>query len=115
MSEIFHLASFLFIWMEIYGFWNRTAIYEVNMNQVDIKTPLLLATFYVLKLIFYPWLLLGLFTSLWSIYMSLILITLLSFPVIWSLNRLLTVSYVLCSFVLHLGLLSLICYLTISQ
>lgn len=73
----FYLLSVFFLYVEVYGFFFRSRIYK-PVSQLELETPLKHFVFYFFKLIYLPWLLVGLFSQNWVIFLIPILAGLVS-------------------------------------
>lgn len=63
LTKIFYLLSFLFIYVEVFQLVNRKAIYgKLDFDTFETKDPIYYLVFYVARLIYIPWMYIGLFS-----------------------------------------------------
>lgn len=75
--KLFYLLSVFFIYVEVYGFFFRSRIYK-PVSELELETPFKHFAFYFFKLIYLPWLFVGLFSHNWMIFLTPILMGLVS-------------------------------------
>lgn len=79
MSTIFYLFSTLFIWVEIFQMRNRMRIDYIDVQSLNPKRWIF---FYISKIVYYFWMILGLFTDNPYLFSILIILGLLKFLIV---------------------------------
>ena len=88
-----YLFSLIFIWMEIYYVFNKLKLDDNFRNRDISKSSKLDIIYYLLRIFYFFWLIQGIFTNQYELFLLLISLRFLSFPfyhiskrlyVIWS-------------------------------
>jgi len=79
MSTIFYLLSILFIWVEIFQMRNRMRMDYIEVQSLNPKRWIF---FYISKIVYYFWMILGLFTENLHLFSLLIILGLLKFLIV---------------------------------
>jgi hypothetical protein len=76
LDSIFYLSSLPFIWVEIFQLINR---FKVSSITEQLQTPKKWIAFYLLKLFYLLWIVIGLFTENYKNFIIIIVLSLLRF------------------------------------
>ena len=79
MHKIFYLLSIIFIWVEIYHIQHKSRIYT-KLNKDILKSDIL---YYIFKVFYIIWILVGTFTPYSKYFMAIFLISLLKFLILF--------------------------------
>ena len=75
LNNILLLFAPLFLFVEIWGLFNRNSIYgKLTLEKIDSVNPNLLLAFYSLRVFYWVWMIFGLFSWAWIHVLSLMLI-----------------------------------------
>lgn len=114
ITKVFYLLAPLFIYVEIFGLVNQKKIYK-PIGDLEIKTPFKFVIFYICKLIYLPWLIFGLFSTKWILFLIPILMTFLTFPILKSGRNFVINSWGIIYVILNVLILSIITYQGVVQ
>lgn len=65
--KFFYFLSIFFLYVEIFGFFKRETIYK-PVSELELETPFRHFIFYFFKLVYLPWLVIGLLTHNWTLF-----------------------------------------------
>jgi hypothetical protein len=80
MITLFYTLAILFFWMEIYYVYNKANLDTIIKNRDIEQTSMKDIIYYVSRLLFYIWLVVGCWSSQSSLFIFLTSLHLLSFP-----------------------------------
>ena len=80
MTTLFYSLIIIFFWMELYYVYNKTHLDTIFKNRDIEKTSMKDIFYYILRLSFYIWMIVGLFSSQSSIFLFLTILNLVRFP-----------------------------------
>lgn len=109
LIKFFHLLSLIFILVEIFQLVKRDELYKkIQKENLDLKDNSHHIIFYILRLIYLPWMFFGLFSSFWIYYSILICLGLSKFLIIYTKNNIVINLYILLETVLSIFFLIII-------
>lgn len=86
MVIFFYTFLIVFIWTQIYGVINKIRL-DTNFKNKDIKSVTKLDfIYYLTKFLYWVWILVGLFSSLWILFLVLLILEASKFP-LYHLNK----------------------------
>jgi len=92
---IFNIFALSFFLLEIWNISTKMRLYT-NWDELSNSQITLNVIFSVLKLFYYPWILFGLFTKLWALFLILLLTDLIFSLLFWNKNKnIITYSFIL--------------------
>jgi hypothetical protein len=116
LIDLFHSLSLIFVTIEIFQLVKRDKLYrKIQRDNLDIKDTSFYLPFYVLRLIYIPWMFFGLFSNLSIFYFALISLGLVKFLVIYSKNNLIINIYDFLNTLISCLILGSICYQALFQ
>ena len=80
MITLFYAVTILFFWMEIYYVYNKTNLDTIIKNRDVENTSLKDIFYYITRIIFYVWLVIGMWSSQSDLFIFLTVLHALSFP-----------------------------------
>ena len=75
---VFYFIALLFMWTEFYHMINKHLLYD-NTRQKSLLDRL----FFLSKLVYAIWIIVGLFSNLWIYFLYLLIISILRYPILW--------------------------------
>jgi hypothetical protein len=88
---LFHISAIIFIWTSLYYLLNWERLDKRFKDRDENSKKDLI--YYITKLLFWPWLIVGCFTYFKYLYLSMILISLIRIPIFHINKRLSTIIY----------------------
>lgn len=114
IHNIFYLLPLLFIWVEIYHMLNKDKIY-IRFNQRDMtKSSIVDYTYYVSKILYLIWLIIGLFSNISYYFLIIIVISLIKLIILLFRSNLFNKIYDFVSSLLCITILTYIMYRGLS-
>lgn len=96
LIKSFHLFSLVFICVEILQLTKRDDLYKkIQKENLVLKDTSIYFIFYVLRLLYLPWMFFGLFSDLWVYYLILIGLGISKFLVIYTKKNIFINLYIL--------------------
>lgn len=81
--NIFYILAILFIWVEVFGFFNRGKVTtKLNIQEIENSRVGLYLFFFLSKLIYLIWIPLGLFGDLWICHLILFFLGIFRFVIL---------------------------------
>jgi len=80
MTALFYTLTILFFWMEIYYVYNKANLDTIVKNRDVEQTSMKDILYYVSRLLFYVWLIIGMWSSQSDLFIFLTVLHALSFP-----------------------------------
>jgi fatty acid desaturase len=99
---LFYSMSLLFIWCELHHINNKERLYSRRNNQIEIVDYL----FYIIKIVYLFWLMVGFFSNFNSIFTAIITISIIKFPLLLTKSDKLLTFYDYLSTIVSIILLS---------
>ena len=113
---IIYLLSPIFIILEIYQTFNRDKVYKkIDVNNIGRYDHLFFFFFYLTRIFYTVWKIVGVFNSLSILFILLIIINLNKITVLYTNDNILINVYELLSLVFNIFILSIIFYQGFSQ
>jgi len=113
--DIFHSFSIFFIIVEIFQLIKRDEIYRKSKKEnLNLNDTSFYFIFYIFKLLYLPWMVVGLFSSLSPLYLGLISLGLFKYLVLLTKKDFIINLYDLLNALVSCILLSFICYQALS-
>jgi hypothetical protein len=110
--SIFYLCSLIFLWVEIFQLRNRVQLLYLEIQEIN---PLKWIIFYVLKLFYFFWIFIGLFSSNYLIFATMMMMGGLKFLVLKTRNDYYINLYDLVVFITSISLLIYTSFLGVAR
>ena len=82
LSKIFFSFSIIFIFVEFFQMFKRKELYQ-KLSDVELNDTLPFFVFYLLRLLYLPWMYIGLFSGVWYLFLSLISLGAIKFSILY--------------------------------
>lgn len=87
LHTIFYSLAFVFIWTEVYHMRFKDRLYVKFNQRIISKSTLLDYTYYITKMTYLIWIMIGLFSSSSNLFLLILMISALKFLVILKLKK----------------------------